>query len=92
MSNITVSTVNEFITILDDVYSKILQLNIRIGNSIDFIRFNIFSNYEVKDLEEEVIIKTNPDFKWILNELIFNFTRFELFAFVNISSSYKRML
>lgn len=63
MSNITVSTVNEFITILDDVYSKILQLNIRIGNSIDFIRFNIFSNYEVKDLEEEVIIKTNPDFK-----------------------------
>ena len=63
MSNITVSTVNEFITILDDVYSKMLQLNIRIGNSIDFIRFNIFSNYEVKDLEEEVIIKTNPDFK-----------------------------
>ena len=63
MSNITVSTVNEFITILDDVYSKMLQLNIRIGNSIDFIRFNIFSNYKVKDLEEEVIIKTNPDFK-----------------------------
>ena len=63
MSNITVSTVNEFITILDDVYSKMLQLNIRIGNSIDFIRFNIFSNYEVKDLEEEVIIKTSPDFK-----------------------------
>lgn len=92
MSNITVSTVNEFITILDDVYSKMLQLNIRIGNSIDFIRFNIFSNYEVKDLEEEVIIKTNPDFKWILNELISNFTRFEVFEFVNISSSYKRML
>lgn len=90
LSNITVSTIDEFITILDDVYSKMLQLNIRIGNSIDFIRFNIFSNYEVRGSEQEVIIKTNPDFKWVLNELTSNFTRFELSEFVNISSSYTK--
>ena len=35
-------------------------------------------------------MKTNPYFKWVLNEFIYNFTRFELFEFVNISSNYTK--
>lgn len=90
LSGVTSSTVEEFIKLIDDVYSKILQLNIRIGNDVDFIRFNLFSEYEVKGSSQEIIIKTNEKFKWVLNELTGNFTRFELKEFVDLKSSYTK--
>ena len=46
-----------------------------------FSAFNLFSDFEGDMDKRELIVRVNPKFKYILNDLTKNFTKFELSEF-----------
>lgn len=90
--NYTSTDLKDFIKDLDNTYQKLVETSIRIGGERKWVRFVLFTKYEV-DLDNKTIaIKVNEEFKWVLNELTSNFTRFELSEFISIKSSYAKEL
>lgn len=72
---------------------KLLELNIMLhdadkaGTTVQFALFTRFiTSEEMQTLE----VKVNEEFKYILNDLTSNFTRFELDEFVQLRSSYAK--
>lgn len=75
---------------LDRTYQKLIQCNIRIGDDRHWVRFVLFTRYAV-DLDKQLIsIRVNSEFRFVLNELSSNFTRFELEEFTGLKSSYTK--
>lgn len=79
-----------FAKYLDKTYTKLIECHIRIGNDVKWTRFVLFTKYTV-DIEKQIIsIGVNEEFKYVLNELTANFTRFELDEFINFKSTYTK--
>ena len=75
---------------LDRTYQKLIQCNIRIGDDRHWVRFVLFTRYAV-DLDKQLIsIRVNSEFRFVLNKLSSNFTRFELEEFTGLKSSYTK--
>ena len=75
---------------LDSAYKKLIQCNIRLGNDRRWVRFVLFTRYAI-DLDKQIIsIAVNTDFRFVLNELSSNFTRFELDEFTGLHSNYAK--
>lgn len=75
---------------LDRTYQKLIQCNIRIGDDRHWVRFVLFTRYAI-DLDKQLIsIRVNSEFRFVLNELSSNFTRFELEEFTGLKSSYTK--
>lgn len=75
---------------LDSAYKKLIQCNIRLGNDRRWVRFVLFTRYAI-DLDKQIIsITVNTDFRFVLNELSSNFTRFELDEFTGLHSNYAK--
>jgi plasmid replication initiation protein len=82
---------SRFIKILDTTYNKMLGLNIKIyENEFRWTRFNLFSKYTVDTTQKTVTISLNQEFRYILNELTGNYTKFELIDFVSLKSGYSK--
>ncbi|MEZ7718489.1 replication initiation protein [Leptotrichia wadei] len=79
-----------FVNTLDKSYSKLLECHIRIGDDIEWTRFVLFTKYTINVEKQIITIGINEEFKYILNELTSNFTRFELDEFVNFKSTYTK--
>lgn len=83
-------TVEEFGNLIDKVYNKLLKTSIRIGDDRVWTRFVLFNEYTI-DLNKEIVkVGVHSKFKWVLNELTANFTRFELEEYVEFKSSYTK--
>ena len=68
-----------------------------IGATIDinddvFTAFNLFSEFEGNKSKRELIVRLNPRFKYILNDLTKNFTRFELTEYIHLDGKYSKLL
>ena len=68
-----------------------------VGATIDidpdvFTAFNLFSDFEGNKKKRELIVRLNPRFKYILNDLTRNFTRFELAEYVHLDGKYSKLL
>ena len=85
-------SIDRFYNELDKVYKKMIQLNLKYEDDKKLIRFVLFSKYEIDKIEQTVTIKTSEDFEYILNNLVGNFTLFELQEFVSLSSLYSKNL
>ena len=79
-----------FVNTLDSAYNKLLKCNIRIGDDVEWTRFVLFTKYTINVEKQIVTIGINEEFKYVLNELTSNFTRFELEEFVNFKSTYTK--
>lgn len=55
-------------------------------------QFVLFTEFEIDPDEKTVTAKVNEDYKYILNELTKNFTRFELQEFIELESKYSKTL
>lgn len=82
--------IERFVKDLDSVYKKLIELNFRYEDENKIIRFVLFKSYEIDKNDKTVTIAVNEKFKYILNELTGNFTRFELNQFVSLSSQYAK--
>ena len=68
-----------------------------VGATIDidpdvFTAFNLFSDFEGDKRKRELTVRLNPRFKYILNDLTKNFTRFELTEYVHLDGKYSKLL
>lgn len=68
-----------------------------VGATIDidpdvFTAFNLFSDFEGNKKKRELTVRLNPRFKYILNDLTKNFTRFELAEYVHLDGKYSKLL
>ena len=71
-------------------YKKLLNLSIRIETDDRIINFVLFTKYEILKKEKVIVIKINEEFKFLLNNLINSFTRFELNEFISLKSNYSK--
>ena len=90
LSNYKITAINHFISDLESIYSKLLQLDFRIETEAKIIKFVLFTEYEIDKIKETISIKTNERFKFILNDILGDFTKFELEEFTTLSSSYSK--
>ncbi|MGL4534717.1 MAG: replication initiation protein [Fusobacteriaceae bacterium] len=75
---------------LDSVYKKLLELNMKIESETELVRFVLFTRYKISKDQKKVSIKINEEFKYLLNNLTQNYTRFELNQFVKLKSRYSK--
>lgn len=80
----------EFASMLDSMYKKLIECNIKIETRETLIRFVLFTRYAISRDKAEIAIKVNADFKFLLNTLLNHFTRFELNEFISLKSSYTK--
>ncbi len=90
LSDYKMTATKHFIKDIEGVYDKLIQLNLKIGTDTEFTKFVLFKKYTVSASNETVTIGVNEEFKYILNEITQNFTKFELEEFTNIRSSYAK--
>lgn len=79
-----------FIQNLINVNKKLIKLNhqIEINNIIHI--FSLFNTFSIDKENDQLIVQINEVFSYMLNDLIGNFTKFDLIEFVSLKSSYSK--
>ncbi|MDU1912644.1 replication initiation protein [Fusobacterium sp.] len=91
LSNYVNRNLDRFIKDLETTYDKMLKLNIKIRHSeLSFSKFNLFNKYSVNVENRIISIKVSDEFEHLLNNLIGNYTKFDLIEFVNLKSVYSK--
>lgn len=80
-----------FVKDLDSTYSKLISLNAYTDDGNTLTRFVAFTEYTIIRNEEKVIIRVNPKFRGLFNELG-RWTRFSLEQFANLKSTYSKTM
>lgn len=79
-----------FLKTLKGVYDKLIKIPFYYHTDKGFGAFTLFNKYFVDTDKKTVTIRTSDEFLYILNDLIGNYTKFELENFVNLKSSYSK--
>lgn len=90
LSNYKMTATDHFISDLENIYSKLIELDFRLETEEKIIKFVLFTRYEIDKINETISIRINEDFKHILNNIFDNFTKFELEEFTTLRSSYSK--
>ena len=69
----------------------------QIGGVIDvspdeFVCFNLFDTFRGNKQKRRLTVSVNPKFKFVLNDLTKNFTRFELSEYIGLNGRYSKLL
>lgn len=93
MSGYTKSnSVRQFASELEQMNEKLMKITCRLKTETKIIMFVLFPAFDI-DLEEQILtVSVNGDFRFVLNQITKNFTRFELGEFVNLGSKYSKNL
>lgn len=79
-----------FIDNLNNVNKKLIALHHQIKVDDTTYTFSLFNVFGVNEKENVLTVEVNKIFSYMLNDLIGNFTKFELENFVNLKSSYSK--
>lgn len=79
-----------FIETLRNVNKKLIRLNHEVEVESKIHIFSLFSVFTIDREHKELIVQINEVFSYMLNDLIGNFTKFDLLEFVNLKSSYSK--
>lgn len=82
----------EFIDSLKSMNRKLMEITCEVEFDGKIIMFVLFPTFEIDIHKETLTICVNERFKFILNELTKNFTRFDLKDFVSLGSKYSKNL
>lgn len=86
------TAIDKFVFDLERMNKKLMEITCRLKTESKIIMFVLFPTFEI-DLEKQILnVSVNQKFKFILNELVKNFTRFELKEFVKLDSKYTKSL
>ena len=93
MSGYTKSnSIKQFDSELERMNEKLMKITCRMRTETKIIMFVLFPTFDI-DLEEQLLtVSVNEDFKFVLNQITKNFTRFELGEFVSLGSKYSKNL
>lgn len=90
LAQIEVQNKTEFVELTKRMYNKLINLKFEYEDEHKFVKFVLFTAFTVEKNEEIVSVKVNPDFKYILNNITSNFTRFELQEYNSLKSKYSK--
>ena len=82
----------QFTTDLIRMNSKLMKVNCVLEKDGTLYQFVLFPTFATDTINKRLIIAVNEQFKFILNDLTKNFTRFELNEFVKLDSKYAKSL
>lgn len=86
------NSVKQFVTDLEHMNEKLMKVTCKLRTETKIIMFVLFPTFEIDMEKQELTVAVNENFKFILNELIKNFTRFDLKEFVKLNSKYSKTL
>lgn len=81
--------------LIDDIKSmnqKLQNMNSLIEMDGVTLMLVLFPTFKLDEVNQELTVRVNPDFIFLLNDLTSNFTLFELREFVNLKSKYSKTL
>ncbi len=88
----TRTALKKFISDLERMNEKLMRITCKLRVDSEIIMFVLFPTFRI-DLDKQLLtVSVNEEFKFILNELIKNFTRFDLAEFVELNSKYSKSL
>lgn len=86
------NSINQFASELEQMNEKLMKITCKLKTKTKITMFVLFPTFDI-DLEDQLLtVSVNEDFKFILNELTKNFTRFELNEFIELNSKYSKNL
>lgn len=85
-------TVKQFKETLDSMNKKLCQVVCHIETEKESVFFVLFPTFGANFETQKLRVRVNTDFKFVLNSLTKNFTRFELAEFTALSSKYAKNL
>ena len=83
---------DRFIKTLNNVNKKLIALHHQIKVDDTTYTFSLFNVFGVNEKDNVLTVEVNKIFSYILNDLIGNFTKFELENFVSLKSTYSKNL
>ena len=84
--------VKQFVSDLERMNDKLMKVTCKLRTKTEIIMFVLFPTFRI-DLDKQILtVAVNEEFKFILNELIKNFTRFDLDEFIKLDSKYSKNL
>lgn len=83
---------DRFIKNLININEKLIKMShkIEIDNTIHI--FSLFNTFSIDKTNDELRVQINKMFVYMINDLIGNFTKFDLLEFVELKSSYSKNL
>ena len=90
LSNYVNRNLSRFYKDLEEVYNKLLELKFRYEDDKKIERFVLFTRYLIDKEAKTVTIQINERFKYILNNLVANYTKLDLLDFVSLNSIYSK--
>lgn len=92
ITNYKITSKERFVSELERMNRKLMQVTCRLRTQDRIIMFVLFPTFEIDLNNNTLIVAVNEKFKFILNELVKGFTRFELAEFVELDSKYTKNL
>lgn len=90
--NYETRNLNRFIGDLQNIYKKMLEIAYRREDEDVIEFFVLFNHFKIHKTGKYLEISTNPDLKFVLNDITRNFTKFELKELTNLKSSYSKTM
>ncbi|MGL5151729.1 MAG: replication initiation protein [Clostridium sp.] len=79
-----------FLKSLKSVYTKLITTSFQYVDDEGFGGFVLFDKYYVNEKKKFVTIRIGKEFLYMLNDLLGNYTKFDLMEFVSLRSSYSK--
>lgn len=80
-----------FVETLKEMNRKLMSLNFEIKDKKKTVQFVLFPTFILDEEEKSLEVRINPDFKYLLNDINSNFTKFELENFTKLKSKYSKI-
>lgn len=86
------NSIKQFSTDLEEMNEKLMKITCKLKTESETLMFVLFPTFRI-NLEDQILtVSVNQDFKFILNELTKNFTRFDLQEFIALDRKYSKTL
>lgn len=79
-----------FLKSLKSIYTKLMTTSFQYTDDEGFGGFVLFDKYYVNEKKKIVTIRVGKEFLYMLNNLLGNYTKFDLMEFVSLKSSYSK--
>ncbi len=85
-------TIKQFISDLIRMNDKLMKMSCILEKDGTIFQFVLFPTFATDTINKRLIVAVNQRFKFILNDITKNFTRFELNEFIQLDSKYTKSL
>lgn len=86
------TSTQKFVSDLKRMNDKLMKITCCLETEIEIVMFVLFPTFVINLENQTLTVSVNENFKFILNELIKNFTRFDLQEFIALESKYSKTL